>query len=95
MPKGAALKKLVIKVDENMAVIYGKKKQITAFDLTKGVWAYIKAHKLMKGTGPLMQRTIDVPAEVQPIFGKTKAIKVGQISKKLWAYINAKGLRMA
>ncbi len=93
MPKGSALKKIVIKVDDNMAVIYGKKKQVTATDLTKGVWAYIKAHKLMKGTGPLMKRTIDVPAEVQPIFGKTKAIKISEISKRLWAYIDAKGLR--
>lgn len=93
MPKGAALKKIVIKVDDNMAVIYGKKKTVTAVDLTKGVWVYIKAHKLMKGTGPLMQRTIDVPVEVQPIFGKTKAIKIGQISKKLWQYIDANKLR--
>lgn len=93
MPKGAALKKIVIKVDDNMAVIYGKKKTVTAVDLTKGVWVYIKAHKLMKGTGPLMKRTIDIPVEAQPIFGKVKAIKVGEISKKLWAYIDAKKLR--
>ncbi|MFO7651208.1 MAG: SWIB/MDM2 domain-containing protein [bacterium] len=93
MPKGAALKKVVIKVDDSLAVIYGKKKTITAVDLTKGVWVYIKAHKLMKGTGPLMKRTIDIPAEVQPIFGKVKTIKVGEISKKLWNYIKVQNLR--
>jgi chromatin remodeling complex protein RSC6 len=93
MPKVADLKKIVIKVDDNMAVIYGKKKTVTAVDLTKGVWVYIKAHKLMKGTGPLMKRTIDIPVEAQPIFGKVKAIKVGEISKKLWQYIDAKKLR--
>ncbi|MBM3314868.1 hypothetical protein FJY71_03380 [candidate division WOR-3 bacterium] len=93
MPRGGALAKIAITVDENMAVIYGSKKKVNPTELTKGVWDYIKKHKLMKGTGPLMKRTIDVTPETQPIFGKGKTIKIGEISKKLWAYIAANKLR--
>ncbi|MEO0074278.1 MAG: hypothetical protein ABIK43_06445 [candidate division WOR-3 bacterium] len=94
MPRGGALAKIAITVDDNLAVIYGNKKKVTPTELTKGVWNYIKAKKLaMKpNKGPLMQRTIEFPAETKPIFG-TKPLKIGQISKKLWAYIDANGLR--
>uniref|UniRef100_A0A7C4CF00 DM2 domain-containing protein n=1 Tax=candidate division WOR-3 bacterium TaxID=2052148 RepID=A0A7C4CF00_UNCW3 len=94
MPRGGALAKIVITVDENLAVIYGKKKTVSPTELTKGVWAYIKAKKLVMKpkTGPLMKRTIEFPAEAKAVFG-TKPIKIGEISKKLWAYIKAHKLR--
>jgi len=39
-----------IKVDKNLAQIVGKKegKEILPFELTKGVWTYIKRRKLLK-----------------------------------------------
>lgn len=94
MARGAALKKIAITVDENMAVIYGKKAKVTAVELTKGVWDYIKAKKLVMkpNKGPLMKRTIEFPVEAKAIFG-TKPLKIGEISKKLWAYIKANKLR--
>jgi chromatin remodeling complex protein RSC6 len=94
MARGAALKKIAITVDDNLAIIYGKKPKVTAVELTKGVWDYIKSEKLVMkpAKGPLMKRTIEFPAEVKAVFG-TKPLKIGEISKKLWAYIAANKLR--
>jgi chromatin remodeling complex protein RSC6 len=94
MPRGGALAKIAITVDENLAVIYGSKKKVNPTELTKGVWDYIKAKKLVMkpAKGPLMKRTIEFPAETKAVFG-TKPLRIGEISKKIWAYINANKLR--
>jgi chromatin remodeling complex protein RSC6 len=88
MPKGGLMKKLVTLTPE-MFPVFGKGKSIKVGDLTKKVWAYIKANELRHGSGPLMKQLITITADMSPVWGvkEGKSIKVAELMKGLWAYI--------
>ncbi|MEO0068178.1 MAG: SWIB/MDM2 domain-containing protein [candidate division WOR-3 bacterium] len=88
MPRGEALMKRTVKLTDAMQPVFGPGKAIKVKDINKKLWAYIKKHNLMTGTGPLMKRSIKLTPDLQAIMGKRTSVKVGEMMKLLWAYIN-------